>query len=488
MSPSLKSQAVRGFTWTAAEAVMKYGMNFIVLLVLARLLTPAEFGVAALLMPIKGLAGELIFIGLPAAVVQKKDITPSHVSTAFWFQSFMAVIVASAVALSGPWVGAFYNHSELDLMLKATAVSMVIGAASAVPAGQLQRQLKLKVLAQINVCAVVLSGTAAIVLAYLGFGAWAIVFQGLLTQLFVTTGVLLQRAWWPTFAFRLKELWEMLRFGGVLFGLGLLSLADQRMFGLLIVRQFGFAELGFFNRASGLATTPLNAINQVTWRVAFPVFSAVQDQPDRMRRGLRELVRATIALQAPAMLGLAAVAAPAIEMLFGARWLPAAPLVPAFCVFAVACSLLPALEHALLALGRPAVLFRIGVIRFVLYVAALALAARFGVAALAWSLAAVGLGHLALAIFETRRLLGYGFSDVVADVGSPLCCAAVMAGAVALLEAATVAWLPALPRLMLGIASGALVYGLLWALFDRPSLAALARLVRLGRTPQREAQ
>ncbi|MGH6950267.1 MAG: lipopolysaccharide biosynthesis protein [Vitreimonas sp.] len=488
MSQTLKSQAVRGFTWTAAEAAMKYGMNFAVLLVLARLLTPAEFGVAALLIPIKGLAGELIFIGLPAAVVQKKDITPSQISTVFWFQSLMAAIVAFAVGLSGPWVGAFYDHPELDLMLKATAVSMLIGATSAVPAGQLQRQLKLKVLAQINVCAVVLSGTGAIILAYLGFGPWAIVFQGILTQLFVATGVLLQRAWRPTFAFRLKELMEMLRFGGFLFGQGLLSLADQRLFGLLIVRQFGFAELGFFNRASGLATTPLNAINQITWRVAFPVFSAVQDQPDRMRRGLRELVRATIALQAPAMLGVAAVAAPAIEVLFGARWLPAAPLVPAFCIFAVASSLHPALEHALLALGRPAVLFRLGVVRSVLYVAALAIAAPFGLAALAWSLVAVSLGYLALVVFESRRLLGYGFGDFAADVGSPLCFAAAMAGTVAVLEAATVEWLPPLPRLMLGIASGALVYGLLWAAFDRPSLAALAQLVRSGRTPQREAQ
>lgn len=488
MSPSLKSQAVRGFTWTAAEALMKYGMTFVVLLVLARLLTPAEFGVAALLLPIKGLAGELINVGLPAAVVQKKDITPSQISTAFWFQCLMAVIVASAVALSGPLVAAFYNHPELDPMLKVSAVSMLIGAASSVPAGQLQRQLNLKALAQINVCAILLSGVAAIVLAYQGFGAWAIVFQGLLTQVFLGIGVYLHGAWRPAFTFKMRELLDLLRFGGFLFGLGILGLADQRMFGLLIGRQFGFTELGFFNRASGLATTPLNAITQITSRVALPVFSAVQDQPDRMRRGLRELMRATAALLVPAMLGLAAVSAPAIEVLFGARWLPAAPLVPAFCIFAVLSGFRPALGQTLLASGRPGVLFRLGVVRAILHGAALAIAAPFGVAALSWSLVAVSFIHLALVLFENRRVLGYGFSDFAADVGSPLCFAAVMAGAVALLDAATVALLPALPRLMLGIASGALVYGLLWAMFDRPSLAALAKLVRSGRTSQREAQ
>lgn len=487
MNPSLKSQAVRGFTWTAAEAVMKYGMNFIVLLVLARLLTPAEFGVAALLIPIKGLAGELIAIGLPAAVVQKKDITPSQVSTAFWFQCLMALIVASAVALSGPWIAAFYDHPELDLMLKATAASMLIGAASSVPAGQLQRQLKLKALAQINVCAILLSGVAAIVLAYQGFGAWAIIFQGLLTQIFLSTGVFLHGAWRPVFTFKARELLDLLRFGGFLFGLGMLSLADQRMFALLIGRQFGFAELGFFNRASGLTTTPLNAITQITSRVALPVFSAVQDQPDRMRRGLREIVRATIAVQAPAMLGLAAVAAPAIEVLFGARWLPAAPLVPAFCFFAAANSLNPILCQTLLASGHPAVLFRLGIVKSALYVAALALAAPFGVAALSWCLVVVSVSHMALVVFENRRLLGYQYRDLAIDVGSPLCFAAIMAVAVALLELATAAALPALPRLMLGIACGALVYGLLWATFDRPSLAALAKLARAGRTAPREA-
>ena len=488
MTQDLKSRAVRGLTWTAAEAVMKYGMSFIVLLVLARLLTPAEFGVAALLIPIKALAGELVAIGVPAAVVQKKDIAPAHISTAFWFQSMMALIIASGVALSGHWIAAFYQHPELDLMLKATAVSIMIGAAASVPAAQLQRQLKLKQLAQVNVCANVLSGAMAVAMAYQGFGAWALVFQGLLTQVFVATGVFLQRAWRPTFVFEAKALWEMLRFGGFLFGLGMLSLADQRLFGLLIGRQFGFAELGFFNRASGLATTPLNAINQITSRVALPVFSAVQDQPERMRRGLREVVRATVTLQAPAMLGLAAVAAPAIEVLFGARWLPAAPLVPAFCVFAVSSAIHPALGQTVLALGRPAVLFRLGIVRTILHIAALALAAPFGVAALAWSLVGVSLCHLALVLYENRRLLGYGFRAFAGDVGSPLCFACVMAAAVALLEASTATVLPAFPRLMLGIASGALVYGLLWVMFDRPSLAALAKLVRSGRAPQREAQ
>jgi O-antigen/teichoic acid export membrane protein len=372
-------------------------------------------------------------------------------------------------------------------MLKVSALSILIGAASSVAGAQLQRQLRLKALAQINVCAIMVAGVVAIVLVYQGFGAWAIIFQGLVTQLLVSAGVFLHTNWRPAWAFQAKELADMLRFGGFLFGLGMLGLADQRMFGLLIGRQFGFAELGFFNRASGLTMTPLNAISQITSRVALPAFSAVQDQPDRMLRGLRQVVRATVALQAPAMLGLAAVAAPAIEVLFGARWLPAAPLVPAFCVFAISSSLHPALGQTLLASGRPSMVFQLGIFRSVLHIAALALAAPFGVTALTWSLVGVSVGHLSLLLFQNRRMLAYSFGGFASDVGSPLIFAVTMAAAVALLEAATAPLLPAFPRLTLEVAVGALIYGLLWVMFDRPSLNALAKLVRSGRTPQREA-
>src|SRR5262249_15298793 len=158
-----------------------------------------------------------ITVGLPSAIIQKKDLTPSQISTAFWFQSTMAVIVATAVALSGPWVAHFYNHAEIDPMLKVTALSIVIGAASSTAGGQLQKDLKLQALAQINVFASVVSALAAIALAFQGYGAWAIVIQGLLTQTLITAGVWAHSHWKPTFAFKLDELLGMLRFGGYMF-------------------------------------------------------------------------------------------------------------------------------------------------------------------------------------------------------------------------------------------------------------------------------
>ena len=327
MVDSLKKQAVKGVVWSAVERFSVQGIQFVLSIVIARLVAPSEYGLIAMLGIFMAIAQTFIDSGFSNALVQKKDRTEVDFSTVFYFNIVVALLVYLILYFSAPYIALFYKEPLLDIITKWVGVNIIISAFSIVQRAKLTIQLDFKTQAKASLISVVASGVLGIFFAYYGYGVWALVTQALLNNLLDTLLLWLFAHWMPKWKFSYQSFKQLFSFGSKLLLSGLLHSVYLNLYTLVIGRKYSATDVGYYNRSYSIAQYPSVNIVMIISRAIYPLQCEMQDDDERLTRSFIQYLRMSCYIIFPLMMGLAVLAKPLVLLLLTERWLPAAKLI-----------------------------------------------------------------------------------------------------------------------------------------------------------------
>jgi len=456
MPDNLKQKALHGVWWSAMERGGAQAVQFVIGVVLARLLLPEQFGLIGMLSIFIMLSQVLLDSGFGRAIVQRKQLTPVDTSSVFYLNIVAGLALAGVLMLVAPAIGLFFEQPELVPLTRFMAISVAIGGFSVVQAALLTRELRYKALTLISVTSILVSGTLGITLAYRDFGVWALAWQQVSMMSMRTALLWLMIGWRPHWSFSLTSLREMFSYGSKLMASGLMYSGFQHVYRVVIGKVYAPAELGFYTRATSLQQTATLSINSIISRVAFPVFASIQDDYVRLKRGMRRMLRSLALVNTPVMLGLLVVAKPLVIVLLTEKWLPSVPLFQVLCLAGVLYPLHLVNVQFLTATGRSGLNLKITTAKNAIKLVALAGTCPFGILAIVWGQFGCSVISYFINSYYTARLLGYSFRDQLLDVAPSF-----FAGGFMAVCTFPLAYIPGLQPwmlLLLQAATGAIVF------------------------------
>jgi PST family polysaccharide transporter len=354
LQTDFRGRTVRGGTLTIAAEAIKFVVTMGSLPVLARILSPGDYGLIAMVMVLAALATEFRHMGLAAATIQQKDITREQISTLFWVNSAMGGALMLLMAALSPLVAWFYNEPKLLELTAVLSLTFLLGGLSVQHLALLRRQMRFASLAKVEVGATVLSVAAAITSAVLGAGFWSLTIMHLSRTLLILLGAALATRWLPSKPTRAPGTRAMLRFGFNLAIFNTLSLKVREFDRLLLGWQLGSATLGLYANAHALLLIPLGRINLPLTLVALPTLSRLHNDPDRYRLYYRQGILLLTSLTLPLVCFCAAAAPQLVPVVLGDQWLGAIPIFTALAPAALAVSLAPTTRWVFVSTGNTA--------------------------------------------------------------------------------------------------------------------------------------
>lgn len=403
------------------------GAQFGITLVLARLLTPEDYGTVGLLAIFIALGAVFIDSGFFRALIQRKDVSTTDLSSVFYFNLLISLFVAAILCLAAPWIVAFYNKPVLKPLMWLLAANLVLGSLGSIQTVLLSRSLNFRRQCIISVTALVVSGSVAIVLAWQDYGVWSLAIQSL-TGTFITVVLLwVSSSWRPAWVFSFASIQSLFRFGGFVLLTVLMDTFFTRLNTLVIGKLYSAKDLGYYSRADGTSIMPGDVTSGIIGRVAFPVFAAAQHDKALLKSGLRKAIVVTMMLNIPMMLGMAVTARPLVLVLFGAQWLPCVPYLQILCLAYLWVPLHMLNLNVLLAQGHSNLYFRLEIIKKTIGILLMVAACSFGLTAIAWSFALTGVIWFSINAHYSGCFLGYGSLRQITDLLPYLGVALVMA-------------------------------------------------------------
>lgn len=281
---TLKKRGTKAFLWDFVGKLATQGMSFIITIFLARLLEPSDFGLIAIVMVIIGVARNFSDVGLGGALIQRRKLHPSHYSSVFFFNIFIASFLTIITYLSAKWISDFYHNQQLFPLLQIMSVTFILGALQGVQNVRLRKELDYSLLSKLNFVSTTFSGIIAIVMAINNAGIWSLVAQFLLQSIVYNILIWSIVSWRPSATFSLKALTQLWSFGFRMFLVGLLEAVYTRIDYLIIGKLFSAATLGYFQRAKSLNLLAINNVSGSLMSVLFPVLSTVQNDLLKIHR------------------------------------------------------------------------------------------------------------------------------------------------------------------------------------------------------------
>lgn len=329
---SLTDKTVKGVGWSAADTFLAQGVSFIVGLVLARLLTPEEYGLIGIVAIFTTVMLGIVDSGFSNALIRKQDVTDKDYNTLFFFNLIVSIALFALLFFCAPLIAKFFDRPQLVDLVRVMGIVLILQALSIVQNTILTKRIDFKTKTKASVISAVLSGVIGIAMAYMGFGVWSLVAQQLSRQLIYTVCLWILNKWWPKIKLSIESLKYMWRFGWKLLVSGLLDNIWKELYQVVVGKFYSPAVLGQYTRATQYAGLFSTNITSIVQRVTYPVLSEVQSDKDRMVRGYRRIIKVTMFVTAILMLSMGAVSEPLIYCLIGSQWHEASTYLPFICV------------------------------------------------------------------------------------------------------------------------------------------------------------
>jgi len=457
------------FLWKYFERCSVQAAQFVISVILARLLEPNDFGILAIVMVFIGFANFFVKNGLVFSLVQKKETLDTDFSTMFWFLLLVAFVVYSILFFIAPLIINFYENKELILIVRVFGLSVFFGALSSVQESYIQKHFLFKKLFFISLTVVILSGFIGIYLAFSGFGIWALLWQQLANVFFMCVFMLFIIPWKPAFYFSFTKAKKLLNFGYKVLIANLLDLVYINSINLLIGKFYMPATLGFYNMGDKFPRLVLENVNDSIGAVAFPTLAGVQDDIEQFKQIMMKCLKTSCFILFPLMALLASAAAPTIKFLLGEKWLPCVMFLQISCfnfsLWPVHTTNLTAINS----LGRSDIYLKIAILGKIVAASAFVIALLFFDTPLAIVLSQAIISPICLFIntFPNKVFLNYGFLKQVKDI-LPAFIFSVFVGFS--VYPITLLSLPNLVLIILQIVLGSAIYLLLARIFRLESL------------------
>ena len=357
MSNSLGQKTITGMLWSSVQRFGTILISFMSNIILARLLTPDDYGCIGMLMIFLALASTFIDGGLGSALIQKKEPTEEDYSTIFYWNLIISIILYIFLYISAPLVAQFYGIPLLSSILKVQGIVLITNSLSIIQLNRLKKQLEFKKIATISIVSAVLSVVIAIILAYRGWGVWSLVIQQLFVSFFNTVLLWVYGQWVPLFIFSKKSFKELFNFGSFILLSNLVNTFCNNIQGLLIGKFFAPATMGLYSQARKLEEIASTSFSSVVDQVSYPVLAKVQNDRILFVSMLKKLIISLAYISFPMMIVLILIAEPLITLLYSDKWIECVPYFRILCVAGVAICLQGVNYYGVAAIGKSNELF-----------------------------------------------------------------------------------------------------------------------------------
>ena len=416
VTESLKQKTTKGLFWSSVERFSNQGVSFIFSIILARILAPSDFGIVAMIGIFFAVAQSFVDSGFSNALVRKTDRREEDLSTCFYFNIGVGIVAYIVLFLIAPFIADFYNQPILSPIIRITGLGVVLNSLCVVQQALFTIRIDFKSQAKVTLSATIISGIVGVVLAYLEYGVWALVWQGVVMSL-VRMGILwLMSKWRPKTGFSKDSFHYLFGYGSKLLASGLLDTIYNNIYPIVIGKFYSPAQLGNYSRALSFAQLPSSNITSILQRVTFPVLSTIQDDMPRLQTDYRRLLKLSAFIVFPLMMGLAAVAFPVIRIILTPKWEGCSLYLQIIC-FALMLYPIHAINLNLLQVkGRSDLFLRLEIIKKIVGVCIMCITIPLGITAMCIGMVASSLIALFINTFYTGKLIDIGYLKQMCDL------------------------------------------------------------------------
>lgn len=409
MEKLLKSSAISGVTWTAMERFGQQFLRLIIGVIIARILEPSMFGIVGMTVVFTDLAQSILDSGFGSALIQKKDRNEIDYSTCFYFNVVVGLVLYIVLFISAPYIADFYHTEELADVIRVISIGFVFNSLIISQNAKLSAEFKFKASAIINIASYLISGIVGIVLAYIGFGVLALVFQQVLACLLRVLFIEIYTKWIPMLIFSKRSFHYLFNFGNKVLVSGILLSIYNNLYTLVIGRIFAPAEVGYYNRANQFASLPSSTLIGIVMKVAYPLMAEVQDDTDRLRRSYQKFLRLPIYVIYPLLVGLIVLAKPFIVLLIGEKWIFCVPLLQVLAFSYMFDPLSHVNLNILYVKGRTDLVLKLDIISRIIGLTILFSTIPFGIWWLCFGRSVYGLVAYSINCYYTGKYIEFGF-------------------------------------------------------------------------------
>ena len=417
---SLKNKTVKGVVWSSVERFSVQGVHFLVMVVIARILTPRDFGLVGMLAIFMAASQSLIDSGFSQALIRKQDRTETDNSTVFYFNIVASAFIYAILFLISPWVAEFYNEPQLVSLMRVMCLLVIINSFVVVQRAIYTATLNFKVQAKATFSSAVISGLVGVGMAVSDFGVWALVGQQLCAAIVNVILLWCYSSWRPKLIYSWTSFRELFAFGSNLLLSGLLDTVYNNVYQIVIGKIFSAASLGFFSQAKHISSLPSSNINGIIVRVTYPVLSTIQDDDERLSVNYRKLLRTSAFIVFPLMCGLAGISRPLVNILLGSKWNFTATLLIPICMAMMWYPIHAINLNLLKVKGRSDLFLKLEIIKKILGVSMLIATVPLGLIVMCYSTIVNSLIALIINTYYTGKLIHVGFVQQMRDLSFTL--------------------------------------------------------------------
>lgn len=416
MEENLKQKTKKGLYWKMFDQGATQVMQFVVGIVMARLLSPEDYGITALPAVFMAVAGIFIDGSFSAALVRKPEVTEKDLSTAFYYSLGVGIFMYLCLFIAAPWIAVFYNTPVLTSLIRITALSFLWGPLGTPQNVILNKRLDFKTPARISVINKVISGIIGISIAYAGYGLWALVISGLSSSLLGLIQTWWAVKWIPKEKFSKESFKYLWNFGNKMIGANLIDTIYNNVTPIFVGKYYSPKDLGIYNRALGYVVMPANQITGLLTSVTFPVLSKMQDDRGQLAFNYRRMIKVTAFISFPIFMILCALAKPLVITLITEKWISCVLLLQIMC-FAKMWWPIQAINRNLMqVVGRSDLYLRVEVIKKSINFLLLCCSLPFGIDIFCYCQILQTALSIFINTYYTKELIDFGFWKQIRDV------------------------------------------------------------------------
>ena len=382
---NLKNKVKNGLKWSFIDQILSQIIFLVFSIFLARILTPAMFGIVGMITIFSNFAILFIDLGFSAALIQKKEVSPEQYSSVFWLNLGIGFFMYALFYISAPMISQFYNQPELIVYIRVICLSFIITSFSSVQANLLIKELQFKKKVIINWIAMLIGYVVAFVLAYKGYGVWALVMMTLTTAMLNSILYWIVSKWTPLFVFEWKTIKELSQYGFNFLGDSSVNYWSRNFDNFIIAKVLGSNDLGIYTRAYSLMLLPLRNVTTIVTKVMFPAFSQKQDDLQLLKKYYLNIIQYIALITFPLMIGLSLVSKEFVLLFFGNQWSAMIPILSILSGLGALQSIISLNGLIYNSLGKVNIAFRVSILTNIVLIVAFVIGVNYGLIGVAYS-------------------------------------------------------------------------------------------------------
>ncbi|MEZ4972113.1 MAG: lipopolysaccharide biosynthesis protein [Cyclobacteriaceae bacterium] len=413
---SLKQRALGGLAWNFAQKIALQGINFLVSILLARILLPEEFGLIGMIAIFGTIGTSLMDSGMTSSLIRSANPTQADYSTVFYINLLGSGVVYVILYICAPFISKFFNEPILTEVVRVYFIALIIRAFSMIQSTRLTKKMDFKTQMTISIPSLLVGGGAGVLMAYKGFGVWSLVWMYIIQTLFETIQLWIRTSWTPSIMFDKSKFKLHFDFGYKLTISGLINTLFANIYNIIIGRYFSSAQLGFYSMAQTLKQIPVANLSSVLNQVTYPLFAEVQNDSDRLRVIYKRLMCQVMFWITPTLIVAGVLAEPFFRVVLTDKWLPSVPYFQILCIVGIMYPLQSYNLNILKVKGRSDLFLRLEVIKKIFVTMVIMFSVGFGIYGLLWGQVFITIGAFFINSFYSGVFIGYKVSDQLLDI------------------------------------------------------------------------